>query len=375
MDRAGPNPLPSRRGVILGGAALLGAAVPLAGTARATAPPETGWVDVPVPPLTGQRPLLGIAAPDPWHVFAGGAENANQPDQRAVMLHRTPRGWTRAVLPEGLTIVNDVRARHAADAWALAAAAEAQERTDLLHWNGRRWTTVPGPAGERLYAIDLDRTGALWATGIGEGGTTVSVRRRHGPWTNTLTLPELHGLNAIAAGSRSDVWVGGMGESSTAPTPLWHFDGTDWTRVMWEGTTYAHWILQIEYVAPDDVWFYAIEQHPLFRPPTLHHWNGSAFTVHPLPERTAAAGEVRPRSVTGFLGSLASDGRGGVWLSYSFDPTYLLHFDGGSWTLVSPPVPTAAYSMARVPHTTTVWAGTQRGTVWRHSTRPSPRPQ
>ncbi|GAA1793416.1 hypothetical protein [Actinomadura chokoriensis] len=365
-----PHPLPSRRAFTLGGAALLGAALtgPLAGRARAAAPPPGEWVDVPVPPPSGRSQLLGIAAPDPRHVFAGGSENVFQPDARAVMLHRTPRGWTRAALPEGLAAVNDLRARHAASAWALAAGPEARERTDLLHWNGRRWTTASGPAGTLLQAIDLDRTGGLWATGIAGDATTVSVRR-HGRWADSLTLERPSGLNAIAAGRADDVWVGGPGESQTGPTPLWHFDGTEWTRIPW-GTTYAHWILQIEYVAPDDVWFYAIEQHPLFLPPTLHHWNGSEFTVHQIPGPSDPVGDVRPMSVVGFLGSMASDGRGGVWLSSPFDPAHLLHFDGSSWTRATPPVAVTAYSMTRVPHTATVWAGTQIGTVWRHSNRP-----
>ncbi|MEU5988788.1 hypothetical protein ABZ806_07400 [Spirillospora sp. NPDC047418] len=368
MDR--PHPLPSRRAFTLGGAALLGAALtgPLTGSARAAAPPPGEWADVPVPAPAGRSQLLGIAAPDPRHVFAGGSENVFQPDARAVMLHRTPRGWTRAALPEGLAAVNDLRARHAASAWALAAGPEPRERTDLLHWNGRRWAAAPGPGGTLLQAIDLDRTGGLWATGIAGDATTVSVRR-HGRWATSLTLERPSGLNAIAAGTAGDVWAGGPGESQTGPTPLWHFDGTEWTRVPW-GTTYAHWILQIEYVAPDDVWFYALEQHPLFVPPTLHHWNGSEFTVHQIPGPSDPAGEVRPMSAVGFLGSMASDGRRGVWLSSPYDASHLLHFDGSSWTRATPPVPVAAYSMTRVPHTTTVWAGTQIGTVWRRSTRP-----
>ncbi|TDC89939.1 hypothetical protein [Actinomadura sp. 7K507] len=370
MTRSAPNPLPSRRAFTLGGAALLGAAVagPLTGTARAAAPPPGEWADVPIPPLSGQGYLPGIAAPDPWHVFAGGTENAYQPDAQAVMLHRTWRGWTRAALPEGLAVVNDVRARHAASVWAVASGPNAQERTDLLHWNGRRWTTAAGPAGEQPYAIDLDQAGGLWATGIAGDTTTVSVRRR-GRWTNSLTLPQPSGLNAIAAGTASEVWAGGYPESQTGQTPLWHFDGTDWTRIPW-GTTWAHWILQIEYVAPDDVWFYALEQHPLFPPPALHHWNGSGFTVHQIPRATGTTGAVRPMSAVGFLGSIASDGRGGVWVSTPHNTAELLHFDGASWTGATPPAGAIAYSMTRVPYTTTVWAGTQIGTVWRRSAHP-----
>jgi hypothetical protein len=367
VDRLPPDSPLSRRAFALGGAALVGTAMAgtLAGSARAAAPPPGEWVDVPVPPPSGRSQVFGIAAPDRWHVFAGGTENAFQPDARAVMLHGTPRGWTRAVLPEGLAAVNDLRARHAANAWAVAAGRNAEERTDLLHWNGRHWTTVAGPAGERLQAIDLDRTGGLWATGFSGDAATVSVRR-HGQWTNTLVLPESSVLNAIAAGTASDVWAGGIGDSQSATTPLWHFDGTDWTRIPW-GSPWPHWILQIEYVAPDDVWFYALEQHPLFPPPTLHHWDGSAFTVHAIPGPSDPVGAVEPKSAVGFLGSIAADGRGGVWLSGPHDPAHLLHFDGASWTRATPPVSVTAYSMTRVPHTTTMWAGTQIGTVWRRS--------
>jgi hypothetical protein len=355
---------------MIGGVLLLGTgavAGPATGTARGAAPPPGEWAEMPIPPLSGQSHLLGIAAPSPWHVFAGGTENAFQPDARAVMLHRTPRGWTRAPLPDGLAVVHDVRARHAANAWALASGPDAQQRTDLLRWNGRRWTAVSGPTDRQLHAIDLDRAGGLWATGLGADSTTVSVRR-NGRWADSLTLPQPSGLNAIAAGGASDVWVGGVPESQTGPTPLWRFDGTDWTRVPW-GSTWAHWILQIEYVAPDDVWFYALEQHPLFPPPTLHHWNGSQFTVHPIPRPAARDGDgaIRPTSAVGFLGSIASDGQQGVWLSTPFDTSHLLHFDGASWTRAVPPAAVTAYSMTRVPHTTTVWAGTQTGTVWRRS--------
>ena len=367
MDPSTAHPLPSRRAFTLGGAALIGAAIagPLVGTARAAAPPPGEWAAVPVPPLAGRSNLLGIAAPDPWHVFTGGTENLFQPDASAVMLHGTPRGWTRAALPEGLTAVNDVRALHAASAWAVATGQNPQERTDLLHWNGLRWTASAGPADTQLYAIDLDRTGGLWATGISGDAATVSVRR-DGRWTTSLTLPEPSSLNAIAAGTASDVWAGGNGSSAGA-TQLWHFDGTGWTRVPWSGSSYGYWILQIEYAAPDDVWFYALEQHPLFPPPTLHHWNGSEFTVHRLPGPSEPVGEVRPMSAVGFLGSIASDGRGGVWVSSPYDTSHLLHFDGTSWTRETPPVMVTAYSMTRVPHTTTIWAGTQIGTVWRRS--------
>ncbi|TDC61743.1 hypothetical protein E1200_28255, partial [Actinomadura sp. GC306] len=367
MKHSAANPLLSRRAFTLGGAALLGAAAagPLAGTAHA-APPSGDWTDVPIPPLSGRAQLFGIAAPDPLHVIAGGTEDAS--GRSAVMLHRGLRGWTRAALPAGLAVVNDVRARHFADAWAVAAGPDASARTDLLHWNGRRWTTAAGPAGEQLYAIDLDRTGALWATGITPDGATVSVRRG-GRWTNTLTLPGLPGLNAIAAGGPSDVWAGGFGGSSTGTTPLWHFDGAAWTRIPW-GTAYAHWILQIEHVAHDDVWFYALEQHPLFPPPALHHWNGSEFTVHRIPGPSDPAGGVRPMSATGFLGSIASDGRGGVWVSTPADTSHLLHFDGSTWTRETPPATVTAYAMTRVPHTTTIWAGTQVGTLWRRSALP-----
>ncbi|TDB91370.1 hypothetical protein [Actinomadura sp. 7K534] len=371
MEHRPANPSLSRRAFTLGGATLLGAAAAgsLTGTARAAAPPSGGWADVPIPPLSGRAQLFGIAAPDPWHVIAGGTENAFQPDAAAVMLHRGLRGWTRAPLPEGLAVVNDVRARHFADAWALASGPDASARTDLLHWNGRRWSTAAGPADQQLYAIELDGTGALWATGITADGATVSVRR-HGRWTNSLSVPGTAGLSAIAAGGPSDVWVGGIGGSS-GPTPLWHFDGTEWTRMPW-GTTYTHWILQIEHVAPDDVWFYALEQHPLFPPPTLHHWNGSEFTVHRMPGPSDPLGGVRPMSAIGFLGSIASDGLGGVWVSSPYDTSHLLHFDGASWTRETPPIGVTAYAMTRVPYTTTVWAGTQIGTVWRRSARPLP---
>ncbi|MFA1549814.1 hypothetical protein [Actinomadura chokoriensis] len=353
MQPSASNPHLSRRAFTLGAAALLGAAaVPaLPKAARADVPPG-GWTTQPIP---GAQPDIGInaiTAPTRQSAFAVGVETGAA-GQAPVALHWDAGAWQRVPVPDGMVPnLVDVAARTPARAWAIAQSTVQTDDPLVMSWNGLAWEAVDAPVGEWV-ALDVDQLGRPWMIG-GEvddqlGSGTSLYRRDGGGWTRLLREPSGTLFTAISVRSPSDVWLGGYGT-------LRHFDGQTWTeRPITDSTGYPHWILQIEHVSAEEVWFLTVSTYPLDMSARLVRWDGTDFTVQRLPGTSAAVGT---RSAIGFLGSLAPDGRGGVWVGDGMYRT-LRHFDGTTWTVADVPMQGSnqIQALARVRHTSTVWAG------------------
>ncbi|MFB4304491.1 hypothetical protein [Actinomadura sp. GTD37] len=353
MTRSAPNPLPSRRAFTLGAAALLGAAaVPaLPGAARAAGP--GGWTTQPIP--GAQQPDLAInaiAAPARRSAFAVGVESGPA-GQAPVALRWDGGAWQRVPVPAGMAPnLVDVAARTPARAWAIAQSTSSAGAPLVMRWDGLAWQAVDAPVGEWV-ALDLDGSGRPWMVG-GEvddhlGPLTSVYRRDQTGWTRLLHEPLQSTFTAISVRTASDVWLGGYGN-------LRHFDGTTWTdHTIKDSTGYPHWVLQIEQVSAQEVWFLTVSTHPLDMAARLMRWDGTGFTEHRLP---GPSSEVGTRSAIGFLGSLAADGHGGLWVGDGMYRT-LRHFDGTTWTVADVPMQGSnqIQALARVPHGRTVWAG------------------
>ncbi|WP_018657302.1 hypothetical protein [Actinomadura flavalba] len=317
----------------------------------AAAPPPGTWTAVPYPALAqpGAR-LHGITAPGPRTGFAVGTEDG---ESEPVALRRVGATWTRQALPATAPPnLVDVDARSPADAWAVGQSPD-PATPRALHWNGLRWKTDPLPLPTPI-AVSVDSSGRPWVAGTkgGEGDGSAVYRRTGAGWVKSLDLPPGELLDAISARTPRDVWAAGSGGGTLA---LHHYDGTAWRAVSYPAS-WPQWVLQIEQVAADDVWFYVLPMDPMFSGPNLVHWDGTAFTAHRVPR--GAGGVTAAISDPGFLGDLAADGRGGVWVSRN-DDGRLHHFDGAAWTSVPNPAPGQVYDLARVRGTRQVWgAGT-----------------
>ncbi|MGP4022337.1 hypothetical protein [Actinomadura sp. 3N407] len=332
-----------RRVVPLAVAAVLVSPIPAFADA-----PSGEWRHVQVTGLESPA-LYGVSAPNRGHAWAVGSQASGSEPLVLRWRHGT---WTPQSVPEGTAPeLVDVDARHPADVWAVGQGG-GDATAKSLHWNGRTWTAVPHPS-ETPMAVSIDSRGSAWSAGIGADGSKV-FRYRAGEWADQgLTVPSGALLNAIAARTPEDVWVGGA-PSSGGGTALWRYDGESWNHMSWP-STWPHWVLQIVPVGPDDVWFYTLPMDPLFSGPELVHWDGSAFTATKTPSPYERVGTFA--SDVGFLGDIASDGRGGIWLQDS-QSRYYRHYDGATWTNV--PRPPAAgwpymYDLEQIGRTGSLW--------------------
>lgn len=323
------------------------------------APPPGEWTVSTPPALTQPAALYGISAPRPDTAWAVGSEaNGTGP----VILRWDGRAWSRTPVPAGTAPeLVDVAARGPERAWAIGQSGEAGD-TRALRWNGRAWKAVPYPSDLPL-ALSVDSGGAAWSVGCAGGISDCAVlHHRNGAWIRREPGFAIAPLT-VAARTPGDVWIGGNSEGGRSP--LGRYNGETWEPVSFP-SQWPTMVLQILPVAADDVWVYTLPFDPDFSGPTLMHWDGSTWTEH-RPPRPGGSQPVRAFvEDPGFLGNIASDGRGGIWLQTN-QTGFHQHFDGTDWTEVprSTPIPggPVIYDLAQVGGTRSIWgAGHGAGT-------------
>lgn len=123
--------------------------------------------------------------------------------------------------------------------------------------------------------------------------------------------------------------------------------------------------MEIAPVSAREVWLYEMPLDPLFSGPKLARWKNGAFTEYAIPPAGSGGGLGTLSADPGFLGSLAPDGRGGVWVQTNRGGEFL-HFDGADWTRVARPASQGyLWDLAQAPHTRTVWAAGDGGALLR----------
>ncbi|TDC97268.1 hypothetical protein [Actinomadura sp. 7K507] len=326
--------LRARAAVPVAAAALLVSPAP----ALADAPPGE-WRSIEVTGLQSPR-LYGVTAPNRGNAWAVGTQAGYS---EPLMLRWRGGAWRPQAVPEGTAIeLVDVDARHPADVWAVG---QGDTTAKSLHWNGRAWTAVPHPADTPM-AVSIDSSGSAWSVGNYDPVGGGVFRYEDGEWADQgLTVPFGFPFNAIAARTPRDVWAGGA-------AGLWHYDGETWQQMAWPYES-ASWILQIVAVSADDVWFWTLPRGPLFPPPELVHWDGESVTKTVPPDH---GGMGTFADDIGFLGDIASDGRGGVWLQENRGGRYL-HYDGATWTAIPRPgANNQVFDLEQMGGTQSIWS-------------------
>src|SRR5581483_9055683 len=134
----------------------------------------------------------------------------------------------------------------------------------------------------------------------------------------------------VAARSPRDVWVVG---SSSAGTLTEHWDGAAWTIVPSPNAGVAGNILEgVAAVASNDVWAAgSFLDGSLFQHPLLEHWDGTRWSIAPLPS-------TRPGSGLFGVAAVASNDVWAVGFEGPGNSTALVeHWDGASWATTPTP--------------------------------------
>ncbi|MGH3392667.1 MAG: hypothetical protein ACRDOO_27690, partial [Actinomadura sp.] len=204
-----------------------------------------------------------------------------------------------------------VDARSERDAWIVGGGGGARTAATSWHWDGRDWRTVPVPAPSRVNSE----------------------------------------LVAVSARAGDDAWA--VGSAGGAPL-VTHWDGRSWTRSA-TPVPASGALSDVVALAADDVWAVGTAA-PNGDVPLVLHWDGRAWLTPAVPE------------TRGRLYSVASDGRGGVWVAGEggTGTALLAHWDGTGWNRCGAPTPAggnasdhgagAVWGLANARETPYLWA-------------------
>ena len=344
-------------GAMVGAAVILGASPALA---------TGGWTIVPAPP-TGQNAVLeGVTAPSDSNAWAVGYSNAaaNGLGAKMVIDHWNGSAWSQVTAPAitGSADLLGVNSSSTNDAWAVGYS-RVQRYTFYplaIHWNGSAWSisspTSVLPTNTILYGVtDISSTDAY---AFGNNSTLASgeLAQWNGTsWSRvTYPLPTNTGydttLNGVSADSANDVWVIGSYLDQVGSSLRWetfsdHWNGSTWTvvpmpLVTGSDTLFTYQISSADAISPTNVWVAGgsgDNASPYGGTPSntlIEHWNGSAWSVVTSPSPGTNA------NLTGVTSSSANN----VWaVGYdtpsgsSVGQTLTMNWNGTAWTTVASP--------------------------------------
>lgn len=209
----------------------------------------TTWNQVAVP--SGSPGLSAVVAPSATDVWAFGWSDS--------AVHWDGVSWERVSLPlpkrAGFGEFVGAAAVSPDDIWAVGDVSQAHGPTEALidHWNGHRWTNVPGPPKNRyslsgVAALSATNAWAVGETGVstatGGGLRTVTIHWDGKAWKQ-VPSPNPTGatsanfddtLAGVAGTSARNVWAVGQyhpdanGTRSSRSLVL-HWDGRRWNQV------------------------------------------------------------------------------------------------------------------------------------------------
>jgi hypothetical protein len=325
------------------------------------------------------------------------------------MLHWNGRTWYGVAAPSpggsktgAYSILYGVRCLSSKDCWA---AGEYQRspgaaiQTQVLHWNGKRWSVVrtPNPGGtganaeNELFDVTCVTSRNCWS--VGDFGTQSGIHQKllnlvlH--WNGTrwsrvfLNNPggtsanHLNSLFSVRCGSASNCVATGQLGTTTAAGDQTNDEAMRWNGRHWYqtptpnpgGTGYGHFseIDGLACVGGADCWGagnFGVESPTLTSQNEMLHWNGKKWAKVTVPNQT-------PPSSTGldeFLGATCFSTTN-CWAVGNREPTSgavlneAEHWNGKHWSVVSTPNPAGtadpdqhALLSARCPSARDCWA-------------------
>jgi uncharacterized membrane protein len=295
--------------------------------------------------------VVAVSASDVWAVgWLGGF---------AAIQHWDGTSWTNAAVAAvgGATQSRllGIDAAGANNVWAVGyAIVDDAYRTLTIHWDGTAWSIVPSPnlsiAGSAvinaLNDVTIVSATDAWAVGgdIRNFNANISeavlMRWNGSKWS--LSIPPAASIETVDASrytvdavSPSDVWaLGDTGEL--------RWDGTRWNYVGVDSQT----TVGVTALATNNAW--AVGTTPRFvnefevfpADPYASQWNGTTWVRTSLPKVAGSKGT--GDSFVRAVDAAASDD---VWaVGLTGQGTYVVHYDGTAWSLVSSPDAVTTFS-------------------------------
>jgi hypothetical protein len=343
----------------LGATAAVGAALVLAASPALAA---SGWTIVTAPPTGVNASFTGVSSTSDSDAWAVGSENAalNGVGAKVLIDHWNGTAWSQVATPAtpgNTASLAGVSASSSTDAWAIG-------RTQVnrsnfaplaLHWNGTAWsvsasaaTALAGQIGAGVTDISPTDAYAIGG-GLGSAHTGLVAQWNGTAWSRvSVPQPSTDGLasnlNAISADGPNDVWIVGTYLDEISPTFFptetysLHWNGSAWSVVPMPlvGSSNVNAFFHFNSIkanSPTDVWAVGDQGVVDGSSSTLiEHWNGTAWSVVPSPS---------PGSDGNLTGVTTSNATNDVWAVGSDVPaggtqaqTLTLNWNGTAWVTV-----------------------------------------
>jgi hypothetical protein len=245
----------------------------------------TSWKRAPIPAVPDASLLLGVAAVsarDAWAVGEYGARFYGDVSGKSLILHWNGRRWKRVPGPAGSLV--DITARSASDAWAVGSTKASKPL--IIRWNGRTWKRVasPGWAGGRgdLIGVAAASSRSAWAVGFTGSDRTLILRWSGRAWTRVPAPSGKIILERVAVTPAGGAWaVGGILPSAGNGTPvILRWNGHGWTRVASPNTGNAQ-LEGVAAISARGAFAVGARIRGLPAAPLIMRWNGTAWKVVP----------------------------------------------------------------------------------------------
>jgi hypothetical protein len=359
----------SRAGLIISAAALLGAASAVAVGQAALAAPATGaqltrGTELASASAASSAGLLNavaaVSAKNVWAVGCSGTCHGRD----SLILHWNGEKWSKVASPDpgaGLDELTGVSAVSASNVWAVGYACSVANcgdgnvfRTLVMHWNGKKWSTVASPdpstVSNLLYGVTAVSATDVWAAGsatpdVSTHPATSLVLHWNGKVWSRVHSPTASGasttLYGISAGSATDVWavgnacIGCGAPRMTAGTFTMHWNGKKWSRVPSPGLSTDYNVLfGVKTLGPDDAWAVGDTPGSSSTDALIVHWNGKDWSQ---------AASANPGSAFNDANAVSAVSARSIWTvgvqsngGYP-DNTLTEQRTGGAWTAVDSP--------------------------------------
>jgi hypothetical protein len=310
----------------------------------------TAWKNVALPNLSGQVELMSVAAVDDGEAWAVGwhTDRGNYRIGHALVEHWDGQGWSVVPVPyAGSSNLISVSADGPADAWTIGASFRRDRhgkfpasgtRPLLLHWNGAIWSAVALPWA-RPGLVNYAR---VIADGPADVWVLVNSQIEHWDGTSWRSVPAPFGprdpLTAFSATSADDAWaVGSYRKGKHSQTLAAHWDGQLWQIAPTPNRGTDSNLTDVVAVSPDDAWavgksewlkFVGGGVHGRFLGALFEHWDGRSWKVMPGAVPQVWAGFP-------FLGAAAD---GTAWaIGSCYIDNALMRWSGSAWTIATHP--------------------------------------
>lgn len=291
-------------GTLAGGDGPASASAVRASAVRAAVAPacERWSVVRPPDPALALDDLFGVAVLSARNIWAVGddaaADNAGAP-YKSLIVHWNGKSWKKVPSPNpgiGSTYLTSVTAASSSNIWAAGdystqSADFASNKTLMLHWNGRAWSTVrspnPGKLNNSLGGLAVVSAKSIWTTedysnSSGAPGTSAIVHWNGRTWSKSAAAPSGSDLIDVTASSAKNAWA--VGGDKKGLSMALHWNGRAWRRVPTPSVQPGKLINSLESVtavSPTSAWAVGVAQNvfSVFEGTAVEmHWNGRKWS-------------------------------------------------------------------------------------------------